>query len=167
MVKQLVDNPLPRALLVLDTDPAAYPPTPAGGIRRGGCGRRGVTLRGAGRRGLARHPALRGLGYRDRGAAGRGHASNPGRPGGGGIRHTDAPAGEVAQLILASRATSLYVVTGSHAGGTAARVPEALGLVGEALLVQVGAAPGETSPRGGMRVVTGWTADDFALTPRK
>ncbi|HQZ85848.1 MAG TPA: hypothetical protein PLB21_09540, partial [Actinomycetota bacterium] len=55
-------------------------------------------------------------------------------------------------------------VSGSLAAGTTARVLEARGLVGGALLVQVGAAPSQTQPRTGMRVVTGWRAEDFALS---
>lgn len=166
MVKQLVDNPLPRALLVLDTDPAAYPAN-AGGVEFGEeavdvaaslCAALvaeglPVTLRYG-----ASDTVIEALRAEDMprilDALAVAEFGTPTRP----------PA-RLRNLILASRATSLYVVTGSHAGGTAARVLEALGLVGEALLVQVGAAPGEMSPRRGMRVVTGWTADDFALTP--
>lgn len=166
MVKQLVDNPLPRALLVLDTDPAAYPPN-GGGIE---FGEEAVDVAAS----LCAAIVAEGLPVTLR----YGVSDNVIEA----LRAEDMPrildALAVAEfgtptrqpprlrnLILASRATSLYVVSGSLAGGTAARVLEALGLVGEALLVQVGAAPSTSSPRMGMRVLTGWTADDFALDP--
>ncbi len=165
MVKQLVDNPLPRALVVLDTDPGAYPnrsgeldfQEEAVDVAASLCAaivRAGLPL--TLRFGVA-DDVIEVLRPEDLPRVLDGLATAR-----FGVPTRRPPT--LRNLILASRATSLYVVSGSLAAGTTARVLEALGLVGGALLVQVGAAPAQTQPRTGMRVLTGWQAEDFALS---
>lgn len=160
MVKQLVDNPLPRALIVIDVDEASYP-SPRGNYD---AFEEGIDVAAS----LASAIANSGLQLVVRTNA-EDHPTEVLRP-------EDFPQildnlaviskrrlkvrSELKTLISSARATSLYLVSGSTSPHLST-VIGALGSVGEATLIRVGNRAPASSPRRGLHVYDVATAEDL------
>lgn len=158
MVKQLVDNPLPRSLVVLDTEIRSYrrpedfeqavdaAASVASVIVRAGLP---VSVRTTGEDRGVEVLRVEDLPRMLDSLA----LADPRR------LRVQPPA--LRQVVLATKSTSFFLVTGPDSGLLPSAVA-ALGLVGGATVIRVGQAGGETRPRRGMAIRDVLVADDLA-----
>lgn len=157
MVKQLVDNPLPRALLVLDNDIRSYrkdsdfeeavdaAASIGSAIVRAGLP---VALRTTGE-----DAGVEVLRVEDLTRLLDALALSDPR-----VLRTSPPA--LRQVLLATRSTSFFLVTGPNTGLIPSAIA-ALGLVGEGTVVRMGQTGGSTRPRRGMVFRDAMTCQDL------
>ncbi len=157
MVKQLVDNPLPRALVLLDNDIRSYRTAEdfeqavdaaasiASVIVRAGLP---VSLRTTGEDGGVEVLRVEDLTRLLDALA----LSDP--------RVLKAPPPALRQVLLATRSTSFFLVTGPNTGLLPSAIA-ALGLVGEGTVVRMGQTGGLTRPRRGLVFRDVLTCDDL------
>lgn len=167
MVKQSVDNPLPRALVIIDTDITAYPPpqqTPDGLVD---FTEEAVDVAASIAAALvdAGLPATVRASTTDDSVEVLRAEDVPrmldmlalvevGRP-------TRQPV-PLRPMVLAARATSLYLITGSLSPRVGDML-DAAGLVGSSRMVRMGAKGPGASPRTGFTIVDAQLASDLAI----
>lgn len=146
MVKQLVDNPLPRALVLLDNDLRSYAKTEdfeqavdaaasiGTAIVEAGLP---VSLRSTGSDSAVEIVRVDDLNQLLDALA----LTNPR------VLNVSPPA--IRQVLLATRSTSFFLVTGTNNGLLPSAIA-ALGLVGEGTVVRIGNPPATTRPRRGL-----------------
>lgn len=157
MVKQLVDNPLPRALVILDNDSRSYDrpddfeeavdaaASIGTAIVQAGLP---VTLRSTGDDTAVEIVRVDDLTQLLDALA----LTNPR------VLKVSPPA--IRQVLLATRSTSFFLVTGTHTGLLPSAIA-ALGLVGEGTVVRIGNPPGTSRPRRGLVFRDAMTCEDL------
>lgn len=167
MVKQLVDNPLPRALVIIDTDISTYPPAQQTSDGLVDFTEEAVDVAAS----IAAALVEAGLPATVRASTTDDSVEV--------LRAEDIPRMldmlalvEVGQpsrapvplrpMVLAARATSLYLVTGSLSPRVGDML-DAAGLVGSSRMVRMGAQGPGASPRTGFTIVDARLAADLAM----
>ena len=157
MVKQLVDNPLPRALVILDNDSRSYArpedfeqavdaaASIGTAIVQAGLP---VTLRSTGDETAVEIVRVDDLTQLLDALA----LTDPR------VLKVSPPA--IRQVLLATRSTSFFLVTGTHTGLLPSAIA-ALGLVGEGTVVRIGNPASTTRPRRGLVFRDAMTCDDL------
>lgn len=146
MVKQLVDNPLPRALVLLDNDSRSYASPKDYEQAVDAAASIGSAVVEAGLpvalRTTGEDASVEILRVEDLTRLLDALALTD-------ARVLAAPPQPLRQLLLSTRATQFFLVTGSRTGLIPAAI-SALGLVGEGTVVRIGETGGTTRPRRGM-----------------